>query len=365
MIVLVGLMEYMIRRHDADYIDPGAWDFRATAGAVGSRTANREVLGFGDSLLKLSTIPRVIEQNAGMRSFNLAVAGSQTPLSYFLLRRALNSGAEPEAVLLECAPALLRLGPRHNLDNWSHALNLLEAAELAWAAQDSDLFARVSLGCIFGSVQNRLGLRNAIQLALDGQENPKRFETRAFRRNWAECDGAQIMQVNPKLRHFPLDLEHWRLQFYPAWVCHPVNNGFLRRFLDLAAERHLKVYWVIPPILPKLQAACERGGFTAEQDRFLHALVERYPNVVVVDGRRQDYDPAVFLDPNHLGRDGAYTFTVELARILRQTCDPGTPESSLRWVHLPPFVARHVEDNIHDVRQTMAEIESQEASARR
>lgn len=362
MVVLVVLAEYAIRRHDSAYLDPGSWDFRYTARAVGSKTSDRDLLCFGDSLIKLSTIPPVLESRVGLKTYNLAISGSQTPLSYFLLRRALNSGCQPKAVILECSPALLRLGPEHNLQNWSHALNLFEAADLAWVAGDADLFARIALGYVLPSVQDRFGIRKAVSLVLAGQANNKRFETRVFRRNWEACDGAQIMQVKLALRHIPRDLDQLQQEYYPAWISHPVNNVFLRRFLDLAADREIPVYWVIPPILPALQAACERAGFTVEQSRFLHALIERYPNVIVVDGRRQDYDPAVFLDPNHLDRDGAYTFSIELAQILRQSIAQ-SPTDRPRWVHLPPFVPRRADDEFQDLRQMLAE--KTEESARR
>lgn len=346
MLVLIAVAEAAIHRRERDDLAPGAWDFRQTSRLAASRARGRDVLGFGDSLLKLAMIPRVLERESGLRAYNLAISGSQTPLSYFLLRRVLRAGARPRAVVLECAPALLRLGPGHNLDNWPHALTPAEAAELAWTARDPDLFARVATGHLLGSVRNRLGLRAAIARALDDAADPARVETRAYRRNWERNDGAQVMAENPGLREYPLDVETWRRQFNPGWEGHPVNLAYLRRFLDLAAREGIAVYWVVPPILPALQDACDRGGFAAQQTRFLHALLDRYPNLRVVDGRGAGYDPGVFHDPNHLGRDGAYTFSVELARVLA-----GPPA---RWAELPRYVARAADAEIHDVPRTMA-----------
>src|SRR5262249_41928557 len=60
-----------------------------------------EVLCFGDSLMQCGILPRVLEDRLALRSYNIAIGAGSPATTYFLLRRALESGARPRAVLVE------------------------------------------------------------------------------------------------------------------------------------------------------------------------------------------------------------------------------------------------------------------------
>ncbi len=364
MLALVALAEHRLRDGEGRYLDPGGWDFLVTGRSATREVAARDLLIFGDSLIKLAAIPGVIERESGARAYNLAVSGSQTPVSYALLRSALASGARPRAILLEAAPSLLRAQPGDQAGNWSRLLGYADSAQLAWTSRDPDLFGRLVSGRTLVSVRNRHGIRESFLGALIGSA-PAFSETtvRAQVRNWADNAGAQVMPNNPALRDYPLDVEGWCRDFYPRWECHPANIAYLRRFLDLAASRKITVFWVLTPILPAVQAHCDRSGFSETQTRFLQALSRRYPNLIVVDGRHAGYEEGVFMDPNHLGRDGAYSFSVELGRLLRES-DPASLRGS-RWLTLPAYSARVADASVRDVRQTEAELASPAGPLRR
>ena len=77
--------------------------------AYGGRAASRrapdaEILCFGDSMIKFGMAPRVLEDRLGRRAFNLALYAGSPTASYFLLRRPLESGAKPAAVLVDFQP---------------------------------------------------------------------------------------------------------------------------------------------------------------------------------------------------------------------------------------------------------------------
>src|SRR5579883_1943148 len=99
MLALVAAVEYSLARHDFSVLSLTQWDGRASRQAAEKEAKGCDVLIFGDSLVKLGVLPRVIEERSGLRSYSLAVAGSQPLASYFLLRRALNEGARPSAVV--------------------------------------------------------------------------------------------------------------------------------------------------------------------------------------------------------------------------------------------------------------------------
>ena len=94
--------------------------------------AGAEVLCFGDSLIKLGVVPRVLEARLGLSAYNLAVLGGQPPTADFLLRRVLEAGHRPRALIVNFSPLLLGLDPRVNVDWWAGLPGQGERLELAW-----------------------------------------------------------------------------------------------------------------------------------------------------------------------------------------------------------------------------------------
>ena len=103
-----------------------------------------DVLVFGDSLNSVGVVPRAVAERSGRAAYNLSIPGSQATASYFLLKRALGSGAAVGVVdfFPPCSP---RAGG--SSWRWSSLLTLPEAAELAWWARDADLFGTIAAGC--------------------------------------------------------------------------------------------------------------------------------------------------------------------------------------------------------------------------
>src|SRR5262249_55758659 len=78
-----------------------------------------EILCFGDSLIKLGILPRVLEARVGLSAYNLSVLGGQPPTSDYLLRRILERGHVPRALIVDFSPLMLGLDPRVNLGWWA------------------------------------------------------------------------------------------------------------------------------------------------------------------------------------------------------------------------------------------------------
>ena len=89
-------------------------------------------------------------------------------------------------------------------------------------------------------------------------------------------------------------------------MCHPLNAIYLRRFLELAARRRIPVYWLVPPIHPRVEAVRDRLDLDARYTKMLRRATEQYPNLTVVDGRGASYPPRHFIDATHLDFEGAY-----------------------------------------------------------
>jgi hypothetical protein len=327
MLALVAGVEAFVAGRGPVLRETGDWGWAVSAKAARVEGPRRQVLAFGDSLAKMAVVPEVVEARSGLSAYNLAVTAGPAPTSYFLLRRALDAGARPAALLVDFFPRLQQLGPRHTLQ-WPALLGLREALELAWVAGDAELFAQIAAPRLLPSLRARHGLRRAIRAA---SWHPQGIDNRTYRRNWRENRGAQVMPCGADPN---VDFPQIRRDFYSDVRFDPVNVAFIHRFLDLAESRSIPVYYLLPPIKPGLQAECERTGFDAAYVAFLGEIQARHPGVVMVDGRHAGYDPALFYDANHLGRDGAWAYSVALGDLLRLR-PPGSPGPL--WVELPPY----------------------------
>ena len=359
MIGLVVLAEASVARRGLDLLDMDDWAYRKNVRLAARGAGRYDVLCFGDSLIKLGVVPRAVEERSGLRVCNLAVSGSQAPASYVMLRRVLDSGAKPSAVVVDFQPPLLRLGPRHNLTRWANIMTPFEAAELARWARDPDLFATVALGRLLPSYHRRTGVRANVMGALSGAGDPRRFQNFLAFRNWSRNGGAQLMLPSPAMKTMTeKEALEIRRAFYPAWECHPANVAGLERFLALAAEHDVPVYWVLPPLLPALQTQLARSGIDARHEAFIRSWQDRYPNLVVIDGRNKVSDPDAFFDANHLSGGGAYAFSLALGDALRQARrgDRGVPAN--RWVALPEFRVGPIPKGFEDINQSQVALEA-------
>ena len=95
MLGLVIAVEAYVSRHDLDYLHWSNWAWRLSTRAAAKDANDCAVLCFGDSLVKYSIVPRILQEQTGKRAYNLALASAQPPGDFFLLRRALAAGGTP------------------------------------------------------------------------------------------------------------------------------------------------------------------------------------------------------------------------------------------------------------------------------
>ena len=136
------------------------------------------------------------------------------------------------------------------------------------------------------------------------------------------------------------------------------NAHAIERTLQLAAERRIPVYWVLPPLSPKLQSLRDQSGADRLHDEFLRSMVARHTGgVTVLDARRSGYPAAYFVDATHLNRRGALALSYAVADVVGVGArSPKRPASNPGWIELGPPTDR---GTIADL-----EIEDVEESAR-
>jgi hypothetical protein len=156
--------------------------------------------------------------------------------------------------------------------------------------------------------------------------------------------------------------DEWVDKLYSRWSPHPVNVVYLNRFLELAASKQIPVYWLLPPIHPELQARIDASQFDLACTAFIRDVQNRFPGMVVVDGRHAGFSADLFTDGVHVNRRGALKLSAELAVLL---CNRIGVEESNMWValNLPP--AKPVDFPIEDVYQSAMSLRAERTAIRR
>ncbi|MDR3637899.1 MAG: hypothetical protein P4L84_29105 [Isosphaeraceae bacterium] len=346
MIVLVALTERFVGRHPATFSGMQSNSWRFSAEAVARCPRDLDVLCLGDSQVKVGVLPRVLEAKLGGRACNLAAFGGQAPSSFFLLRRILESGARPRAVVVDFDPNLLAVSPRSSAPFWGELVDAHDAAELAWNARDLALANQGALAWALPSFKGRSEIRAHILAILRRQSDPGAEERRATLRNWSANGGAHVASR----ANAPRPVVDTRVGPAKTWRPNRANALYLERFLHLARVHDIAVYWLIPPKSAEWQLRREHLGSDVAFAALVRSHQEQYSNLVVIDGRTAGYAEDCFLDPTHLNRRGAMEFSAAVAEIIAG----GQPSSqaSLRWVALPAFQGRDAGPVVEDLAES-------------
>jgi hypothetical protein len=106
------------------------------------------------------------------------------------------------------------------------------------------------------------------------------------------------------------------------------QKRYVRRFLDLAAARGIRVVWLLPPADAESLAIWCGNGVYDRYPALLARLLAGRGHVLLVDARDSGYPRTSFHDLVHLNGRGALEFSAELADLLRR-CE------SSAWAHAP------------------------------
>ncbi len=183
------------------------------------------------------------------------------------------------------------------------------------------------------SSRRRFEIRDNLMETLNGQHVAHEKHAHDSLANWDTHGGAHL-NLPQRAAEIPLPPNNGS-PLPCNWRCDPVNWQYLRRFLDLAAAPRIPIFWLLPPFHPGQQAQIEFWGEDAVFQKFVHAMQDRSPNIVVIDGRHSGYDRTAFIDEVHLNAEGATAYTAGLAEVLARHGTGGSAEA--RWVKLPDY----------------------------
>ncbi|WP_406696108.1 hypothetical protein V5E97_34455 [Singulisphaera sp. Ch08] len=350
MLLLLGVIESYVARHDLDYTRSDFWDWKLTGRNAQAKTQDCNVLCFGTSRIQQSIVPKVIEHQSGLKTWNLGVCWGQAPAAYFLLKRALDSGARPTSILVEYHPTTLQADPWTAKGFWPELLNLKESFDLAWSARDATFFGATVLAHNVPSVKDRSQIQTMVLAALAGENVTHWTSTLTAMRNRNVNRGAYIM---PGVGGFKGQVggQYQDAFFGKSWACTPVNQSYIRRFLELASSRNIQVYWVLPPFTPELQAKREQANNVALYTAFVRQWMAEFPSLTVLDAEYSQFAPNVFFDAAHLDRQGALALSAAVGDLLRTL--PEQPPKD-RWVTLPAYQEWNPTFRVEDIPMSQA-----------
>jgi hypothetical protein len=265
---------------------------------------------------------------------NLAAARAPALATYFVLRRALDTGARPRAIVIDTKPAVLIGGADYNAHYWPAALSPRECLELGRIAGRGQLGVAMLAARLLPSLQARLEIRSGIQAAWNDTPDPIHEINRVLWRNWTVNGGANVASLNSSYRG-ELSPEIQERLHPDRWYVDRSNVVGIERVLRLAAERGIRVFWLLPPISSGLQEWRERSGAEAKYESFVRSFQGLYPRIVtILDARRLARDPSLYVDATHLSGRGA----IVLSRAVGRALDAGKDGGNRNWITLedPP-----------------------------
>ena len=142
-------------------------------------------------------------------------------------------------------------------------------------------------------------------------------------------DGANVASLHSGYRgELASDIEE---RLHPsAFFVDRSNAEGVERLLRLAAERNIRVFWLLPPLSVGLEALRNRSGAEAQFEKWVRSYQSRFPrSVTVVNARKVVSDPAMFIDATHLSGHGAIALSHSLGKALKAELSRPVSQSEL------------------------------------
>src|SRR5204862_7717588 len=113
--------------------------------------------------------------------------------------------------------------------------------------------AATLLGRLLPSLRSRPEIRSNLLASLRGETDRLPEINRILWRNWAVNAGANVASLHSRYQgELPQDVER---NLHPGvFHVNRANAEGIERLLRLAARRHVRVFWLLPPLSAALQA---------------------------------------------------------------------------------------------------------------
>jgi hypothetical protein len=351
MILLIQAIEGSFARR-TDLTTVYAADWKHTVAMIRHKdVTSSSILCFGTSLTRMGVSPRVMEETLYESVYNLALNAAQPFACYSMLRQTLEAGARPRVIVVDFMWVALAREYTFNERLIPELATLGDCVDFARTVGDSSFLGRLILARLLPSYRCRLEARDNITAALRG-ETPQRVpEQWVTLKNSRTNRGATHLDKRLDIMAQPIDP-----RYFPAdWNCPRFSEIYIEKFLSLASQHNIRVFWMIPPVSPDIQAGLFDTGIQARYNRLVESMVARHSNLSVLDFSRSSYPLNAFFDPTHLNRDGAVALSRDLAIELKSQLDKPRSAGSL-WAHLPRYRQDPTAGRIEDLEVTVSKL---------
>ncbi len=319
MSILVFVIEGRVDSHGLDLSTVPLLNARYAAARASRIELNGKVVFLGDSQVKFGVDPREFESHSGRAAVNLAIAGSPPPASYFLLRRILDRGARPSAILLGHMTFAGDLEIQSPL--FHEFVRFSEALDLSTSTRDPQLLARLMLPRYLPSIKDRHAIRTATLNALLLRPQTTRLRPARHVALWDSASGAELMEPNPAYNG-GMEPDKKDTLYGQPWKVSGLYAHDFHRLVDLAEKHGIPVYWVVFPIVPEAQSLRDQLGHDLAHTQNLRALQKRHRTLVILDARHAHFTSDEFYDSCHLNRRGAAHISAALGDLIaRESVD--------------------------------------------
>jgi len=343
MVILIVATECLVTRNWLEFTDPVSLSWRYSALAARSQVCDKDLLLVGDSLIKHALIPSVLRDVSGHRAENLGAARCPTLMTYFLVRRSLEAGARPRAIVFNAKPAVLSGGPDFTRQYWQEVLTARELVELFQLMPRSEYVASTLAGCMLPSLRSRLEIRSYLLAAARDGAGPLHEINRALWRNWTVNDGANVVLPQPPY-HGELTAKDAQSLRPDVFYADKSNEKAIDWLLNLAHQHDIPVFWLLPPLSPNLQTARERSGAERAYENFICGYQSRYAGTLsILDARHAGYPRTAFSDATHLNAKGAIAVSRAVAKVIAPERGDPALKSGPSWIALECWSERSAE----------------------
>jgi hypothetical protein len=303
-ILAILVIESSLVRHDLHWTRPEATDWRFARHNARVEGPRRELLVLGTSMAQQGVVAPGLERATGLHTYNLAVCGGTCLSSLTILRQAIAAGSRPVAVALDVHPGFLTSAYSTLTTPLMDLLTPGELMRLAWTESDPIFLAQVGLSKALPSLYYRPVIRAVVADALKGKHTSHAIDNLVYAINRRHNAGSllipKLVATEPGVRADFRAMLGTKQEPLEA-----SQRRALVELLDLAAAHDIRVYWLIMPLAPPLQELRAGLNLDAAYDQLIQPYLDRYPNLVVVDGRRSEFPESAFLDNCHLSSAGA------------------------------------------------------------
>ncbi len=308
-ILLIGVVESLIAGRSQALSTTPVLNARYSGQASLGAATHVPVLCLGDSQVKFGIDPTVIQERSGRAAFNLAVAGSPLPLSFYLFQHALEAGARPSAVVI--GSMTLAAEPEPSLPLFAEFATIGDCLDLGLSSHDPILPARILLARALPSLRYRHAIRDR------WLDKPDASKTTASDHLalWKAHHGGELVEPVPG-KVVGLDAEEKAKLYGQPWRVSALNAGYFHRFMALAESRGITVYWVVAPVVNEAQKLRDELGLDAIHTKNLQALQAAHSNMVLLDARHAGFTAEEFHDSCHLNRLGAERLSAAVAEAI-------------------------------------------------